>query len=1075
MKRFSTFLGLAVLATFVLAASLPGMASEQSSKSAAMYRLMRNFPAVQTYQQGERITRLHGQPFGFGASPEETAEQFRQHHAGIFHVEPQDLRPVSLLFDGRHTQPVMYLPELGEHKFTLVYYSQYKDGIPVFRADLKLLVLNQRGYPLVWAGSALRDLSDFAPGDVSVNPALAEGAARAFSSGLVNFTEPRLTIWAGINDMEVEPTVVMEFIADNGLVATGDYEKWLFLVDAHSGEIHYTEDLIVHVDVEGNVSGMATDGKGADICHPEVTTGMPWSRVYIEGGNSAYADSLGDFVIPNAGGSPVTVISDIRGHWFRVNNEAGGNAQLSMEVTPPGPANFLHNEANTEEYYRAQVNGYVQANVVRDFTLTYNPTYPGLQQTEFPVNVNISNSCNAFYDYTSINFFRAGGGCPNTAFSTVIHHEYGHHLVAMAGSGQGQYGEGMGDVMGVLITDDPGLAYGFFSDCNVPLRNADNAIQYPCSGPIHDCGQLLSGCVWHTRNELVITNPNSYTDILSNLAVNAMLMHTGDMITPQITIDYLVLDDDNGNIYDGTPHWDEICTGFGAHNMDCPELMLLAFFYPNGLPEMINPAGGTRVRVDVSGVVEEPVPGTGKLHYDLGAGWVEIPMEVIAENVYDAVFPEAECGIEVRYYFSAQTDQGNIATDPTNAPASSYSTVSATDLVTIFEDDFETHQGWTVVNIDLQDGAWERGIPIGGGERGDPPTDYDGSGQCYVTDNEYGNSDVDGGPTMLISPTFDASGGEEAFIYYARWFTNDDHDIDRLDVHVSNDDGSSWVLVESVPDTPGWVYTRFKVSDFVTATAQMKMRFSATDNPNNSVTEAGIDAFKVVVVECEELPLVSIEIIPDDPPIVVPPGGSFTYTGIVSNNTPDPQTVDAWVMVTLPNGDPYGPVKMFDNIRLSPNQTRTQTEIRQSVPGMAPAGDYVYTACSGDYPSTILDESSFGFTVTSARGSGGDDWTLKGWFDEEEELLPQRTELFGNLPNPFNASTTFNYALEKDGHVSLEVYDLLGRKVTTVIDDHQTAGYKSVRWDASRCASGVYFYKLTVGEFSQTMRMTLVK
>jgi len=74
MKRFSTFLGLAVLATFVLAASRPGMASEQSSRSAALYRLTRDFPAVQTYQQGERITRLHGQPFGFGASGPHAAQ-----------------------------------------------------------------------------------------------------------------------------------------------------------------------------------------------------------------------------------------------------------------------------------------------------------------------------------------------------------------------------------------------------------------------------------------------------------------------------------------------------------------------------------------------------------------------------------------------------------------------------------------------------------------------------------------------------------------------------------------------------------------------------------------------------------------------------------------------------------------------------------------------------------------------------------------------------------------------------------------------------------------------------------------
>ena len=83
------------------------------------------------------------------------------------------------------------------------------------------------------------------------------------------------------------------------------------------------------------------------------------------------------------------------------------------------------------------------------------------------------------------------------AFSVVVHHEYGHHLVAVAGSGQGAYGEGMGDVMGVLLTGDNHLARGFYSDdCNNGIRNADNNKQYPCNGGSHDCGQLISGCVW---------------------------------------------------------------------------------------------------------------------------------------------------------------------------------------------------------------------------------------------------------------------------------------------------------------------------------------------------------------------------------------------------------------------------------------------------------------------------------------------------------------------------------------------------------------------------------------------------
>ena len=234
------------------------------------------------------------------------------------------------------------------------------------------------------------------------------------------------------------------------------------------------------------------------------------------------------------------------------------------------------------------MNGYVQANIVRDFVLSFNPDYPVIaNQTSFTVNVNINASCNATYGGTEINFYHAAGGCPNTANSTVVHHEYGHHLVAVAGSGQGAYGEGLGDTMGVLITDQSLLALGFFGDCNGPLRNADNTLQYPCAGGIHFCGQLLSGCVWSTRNELLVTNPDTYGEILSDLTVNSILLHSGTVIDPSITIDFLTLDDDDDDISNGTPHYAEIAAGFGAHNMDPPELTLLTFAFPDGLPETV--------------------------------------------------------------------------------------------------------------------------------------------------------------------------------------------------------------------------------------------------------------------------------------------------------------------------------------------------------------------------------------------------------------------------------------------------------------------------------------------------------
>ena len=89
-----------------------------------------------------------------------------------------------------------------------------------------------------------------------------------------------------------------------------------------------------------------------------------------------------------------------------------------------------------------------------------------------------------------------------------------------------------------------------------------------------------------------------------------------------------------------------------------------------------------------------------------------------------------------------------------------------------FSDDFEGDQGWTVQNSDgLDDGAWERGVSHGGGDRGDPPTDADGSGQCYLTNNADGNTDVDDGSTTLTSPPWTRR-SPSPYITYHRWYSN---------------------------------------------------------------------------------------------------------------------------------------------------------------------------------------------------------------------------------------------------------------------------------------------------------------
>ena len=820
----------------------------------SLIKLKNSKALVTAYERQGRIKRLYGETFSLGVSPEESAENFLQSNALLFGVDLPDLKD-------RYLQPVMYEREANRYKFTAVSYSQSKDGIPVFRSRLILLVRNEVGYPLVLASSDLRNLGGFTPQMKSNIMDSGAGITNALKSspGLVNFTEPKVVIWAGVDDVIAQPVLAYSFIGDNGSPAGGGKpEKYLFVTDAVTGEILYMENLIIFVDVQGSVRGNATQGKGADYCEEELPEAMRWARVNI-GSTVAYTNSKGSFVIPNSGSSPVTVESRLQGLWFAVFNQAGSNSVLYDTVTPPGPADFMHNDPNTSEFVRAEVNGYLQANIVRDFTLTYNPSYPSLDENEFPVYVNDNTGyCpgNAWYDGSSITFCLADGGYPNTAWSTVIHHEYGHHLVAMAGSGQQAYGEGMGDVMGVLITDDAGTGYGFTGGCSTPLRNADNTIQYPCGGEIHYCGQLLSGCVWSTRNQLLITNPTIYRGVISNLAVNAMLLHTGSGIDPSITIDYLTLDDDNGNIYDGTPHYSEIDVGFSAHNMDAPELALLSYSFPDGLPEIISPAGGTTVRVVVNGVAVQPQPGTGVMFFNDGSGWSQIPMTEIEPNVYDAVFPSVECGTQVSYYFRTQTTDGRYQLYPSDAPSEVLHAVSATSVEVALHDNFNQNLGWTVVNgSGLTTGAWQRGIPVGGGDRCDPAADFDGSHYCYVTDNRDGDYDIDGGITWLNSPALNLSQAEIALVYYAVWYKNDcgaDPNNDLFKVYVSSDNGANWTQAETIGPTSldAWKERTFMVGDFVTPTNQVKVRFEASDLNAGSVVEAGLDAFDVKIYAC---------------------------------------------------------------------------------------------------------------------------------------------------------------------------------------------------------------------------------
>lgn len=282
-----------------------------------------------------------------------------------------------------------------------------------------------------------------------------------------------------------------------------------------------------------------------------------------------------------------------------------------------------------------------------------------------------------------------------------------------------------------------------------------------------------------------------------------------------------------------------------------------------GTPEIISPNGGTAIQVAVTVFGAPPAPESANVFVDLGNGFEAFPMIQESDTIFTAIMPPSNCGDEVEYFFSIDSTAGSTFSLPVNAPTVTFTSLSAFGIANAFEDDFESNLGWAISG-DATDGQWERAIP-NNGDRGDPEEDIDDSGQgfCFVTDNDNipdNNTDVDGGTTILTSPTMDASGeGEDiATISYFRWYSNTFGNAPEADVFVveiSNDNGANWVELETVgPSGPevsgGWIFRQFTIADFVEPTAQMQVRFIASDLADGSVVEAGVDRVEVQLIDC---------------------------------------------------------------------------------------------------------------------------------------------------------------------------------------------------------------------------------
>jgi len=195
----------------------------------------------------------------------------------------------------------------------------------------------------------------------------------------------------------------------------------------------------------------------------------------------------------------------------------------------------------------------------------------------------------------------------------------------------------------------------------------------------------------------------------------------------------------------------------------------------------------------------------------------------------------------------------------------------------------------------------------------------------------------------------------------------------------------------------------------------------------------------------------------------------------------------SWMTVDRYNG--YIWIVFYDRRNDASNNNSTDVYLARSTDGGNTFTDFKVSASSfipvtgyflGDYNGITAYHNKIRPMWTRVQGSQGSVMTaiVDSIVTSENniaETLPVDYKLEQNYPNPFNPKTNISYSVKEKGFVTLKVYNLLGSEVATLVNENRESGKYELQWDASNYSSGVYFYKMTVNNYSETKKMMVIK
>ena len=534
------------------------------------------------------------------------------------------------------------------------------------------------------------------------------------------------------------------------------------------------------------------------------------------------------------------------------------------------------------------------------------------------------------------------------------------------------------------------------------------------------------------------------------------------------------------------------------------------------------PAEGASLRLHVSHWYSLSSEDVGTLEISVEEGpWVplsEVTIAGISSGWQELVLSEldayAEMDIRIGFLFNSQ--------DASTSSGWYIDRIQITEVKNTAER-YESFEG-NVIGWDIDGGQWEFGPPSNG-----PASAVKGIAVAgTVLDGAYADSDT----TRLTSPPIqipdDVDATNERFkLRFWHWFNLGEEDTASLSI---SENGGDFVLIESAFKGESRVWTRYVVPDlldYASAGSEIRLAFdlNTTASGNNN---AGwyIDVVETTIIDKNAVSTTTVtadktmEGLPFDSTLTS--AEWYADNGIWELGAPSPEsgfsgsdsTIIAGTVLkgTYPNEAEsrlISPPILIDTTSFSLDLTHSfslSENDRAYVQIKIGDGEWTniadpFTQAGGTGTEFLIGDVAkanpslgnlegetirLGFLLVSQK----DGPTSTGWYIEsigvgkpipsvrvanEDIELPHSTVLHQNYPNPFNPTTTLSFELDRAVPVTLTVYDVLGRKVETLVDATLSSGPHAYTWNAQNASSGVYLYRLTTPTQTLTRQMMLFR